>query len=260
MSKLKYFGAFLFFLALLFTAVPLCAETFVVGSEDVFQYPNMQQYGFVDVRKNDEIRRSDAFSRLPHMHAAAMEILYRGDLAEAGPLIERVDNDLFNADYSKAARTIGSAFNQKYQGSRIVLGELSRTLQPLARDVEDFAIFMSDFLKGYPNNAVLIFTTEGVARHASYSPGRPFFWREAPADTQTVDMLDRVFSTEETAMIPFFDVEKFLLDLWGDDALNARGETAPVELWRVGAKEVVREKWEGGDWHKEILVLGDKIK
>jgi len=243
-----------------FSAVPLFAETFGIASEDRFVYPRLQDMGFVDVRANDEVRRSDAFSRLPAVYAGAFDVLYRGDLAKAGPLVERVDDLLFRANHAEAARMLGSVFNQRYDGSRIVLGELARTLQPLAGDLEEFAFFMSNFLKGYPNNEVLFFTTEGLDRHASYSPGRPFLWGEAPYDTEEVDMLDRVFSTEDAAMIPFFAVEKFEVDLWGSDVENARGELVEVALWKVKAGHIVKEVWDGGRWHRNVLVLGDKIR
>ena len=154
----------------------------------------------------------------------------------------------------EAARKLGAAFSREHGGSAAYLAFFSLKFLPrVDKSLDEQAKFMAQFLRGYGDSGVLLFSTGALSGFNVYSKDGSGPWENGSTEAaMSGQKTGRVFKKNGIVVIPFAKGEIFRVNLVGRES----GEMKMCKIMPGGANI---KSWTGGKWEREVSVSGDKV-
>ena len=242
---------------LMLAAAPVCAAESAVSQDAVNEaaadISAHQESGVVSQEAKPAVpahQVSEPEAALPEIYAESLRYV-KNDPAK---LKKELETLLSEGKEKEAARKLGSVFGREHNGEVSYLGFYSIKFLPLVdKSLDAQAKFMAQFLRGYGDAGVLLFSTGGLSGLNVYGKDGSGPWESASLEAAVSGRkTGRVFKKNGIVAIPFSSGEIFRLDLLGREG----GETKMCKILPGGANV---KSWAGGKWEREVTVRGDKL-
>lgn len=193
---------------------------------------------------------AEAVTVLPEVYAESLKYVKN----DASKLKKELEALLSEGKEKEAARKLGSVFGREHGGEVSYLGFYSIKFLPFVdKSLDVQAKFMAQFLRGYGDAGVLLFSTGALSGFSVYGKDGSGPWENASLEAAVGGQkTGRVFKRNGIVAIPFSSGEIFRLDLLGREG----GETKMCKILPGGANV---KSWTGGKWERDVTVRGDKL-
>ena len=217
----------------------------------------------IDAQQNElqkdigEVTREIASDEKKIAQAPALPAVYMVSLSLI-PQQERSAVQTEAAEYltagrpDKAASVIGRALGTANQFSLFFLGNYCLTALKTAGDSEAQIKFLSGFMRGYNKAGLFIVSKNSVKLFSAFSMKRGEPWKGVPAGALSAGPDERLYRGQNMLFIPFEYGSKFIVDI-----IAKNGGT--VRVWKIVPEGVAAKSWPGGNWEKEITVVGKGV-
>ena len=187
---------------------------------------------------------------LPEVYKEALSFVKNG----REELKTELEQLLAEGKEKEAARKLGASFGREHGGEASYLGFFCLKFLPrVDKSLDAQAKFMAQFLRGYGEAGVLLFSTGALSGFNVYDKDGSGPWENGQAEAVlNRQKTGRVFKKNGIVVIPFAKGEIFRVNMLGREG----GETKMCKILPGGVNV---KSWNGGKWEREISVRGDKV-